>query len=183
MDFLFAIPSFIFHLVSTLFSWVFSFIFGIVGIVIWPFKLVWGLFMGGSKLLISVLLAPISLFYHPADISAAQPVVGTIPTIPNNSIEQIFNDIQELESAGRQMEPLRNNEKFLGQCGSLMRKNQNKVENLREITNALPIQYKITLGAAVTSLESCVSCKTTAQDSCNRVRENLNYYQSMMSEE
>ena len=182
MDFLFAIPSFIFHLVSTLFSWVFSFIFGIVGIVIWPFKLVWGLFMGGGKLLISVLLAPISLFYHPADISAAQSVVGTIPTSPNNSLEQIFNDIQGLELAGRQMEPLRNNAK-LGQCGILMREYQNQVENLVEITNALPMQYKITLGAAATKLNSCVSCSTSAKDSCKQVRDNLNYYQSMMSQE
>lgn len=183
MEFLFAIPSFIFHLVANLFSWVFSLIGGILGIVIWPFKLVWGLVMGVGKLIISVLLAPFLLFSHPAQISAAQPVVGTIPTIPNNSIEQIFNDIQELESVGREMEPLRNNEKLSGQCGILMREYLNKVENLREITNALPIQYKITLGAAVTRLESCVSCKTSAKESCNKVLMDLNDYQSMMSEE
>jgi hypothetical protein len=182
MGFLFAIPSFIIHFLANLLSWFFSLIGGILGIVIWPFKLVWGLFMGVGKLLISVLVAPFLLFSHPAEISAAQPVVGTVPPIPNNRIEQIFNDIKSLELAGRQMEPLRNNEN-LGQCGILMRDYQIEADNLVEITNDLPRQYKATLGAAAISLNECVSCKTTAQNSCERVRDNLNDYQSMISEE
>lgn len=40
MDFLFAIPSFILHLISSLFSWAFSVISGIVGIFLLPVKLV-----------------------------------------------------------------------------------------------------------------------------------------------
>lgn len=94
MDFLFAIPSFIFHLVSTFFSLIFSVILGIVGIALSPFKLARGLLMGVDKALISIVLLPTLLFSHPGDISATQPVVGTSATVPNTyNLEKIYNDI------------------------------------------------------------------------------------------
>ena len=180
MDFLFAIPNFIFYLISSLFSWVFSVISGIVGIVLWPVKLLWGLLMGLGKTLISIVLLPTLLFSHPADISATQPIVSTSATVSNTyNLEQIFNDIQELELAGIKMQPLRNN-KNLRECGIQMREYQDQVKDLIERTNALPIQYKITLGAAASRLNSCVSCTTSAQDSCKLVRMELNDYESMI---
>ncbi|MEG5162253.1 hypothetical protein QUB37_17645 [Microcoleus sp. AT3-A2] len=182
MDFLVAIPSFIIHLISSLFSWVFSVLSGIVGIFLLPVKLVWGLLMGVGKTLISIVLLPTLLFSHPADISLSQPVVATNPTIPNNNLELIFNDIKRLEFAGRNMEPLRTQER-LGQCGDKMREYQKQAENLVEITDALPMSYKVTLGIAAGDLKSCVSCMSSAQDSCKLVRMGLSDYQSMMSEE
>lgn len=182
MDFLFAIPSFILHLISSLFSWAFSVISGIVGIFLLPVKLVWGLLMGVGKTLISIVLLPTLLFSHPGDISSSQPVVATTPTIPNNNLEQIFNEIKRLEFAGRNMEPLRTKEKS-GQCGDKMREYQKQVENLVEITDALPISYKVTLGIAAGNLQFCVSCISSAQDSCKLVRMDLSDYQSSMSEE
>ena len=183
MDFLFAIPSFLFHLVSSFFSLIWGIIVGIVGIVIWPFKLGWGLVMGAGKLIISILLAPLLLFYHPsaANVSAAQPVTGTIPAISNSSLEQIFNEIQQLELAGREMEPLRTKENA-AQCGIRMREYQNKAENLEEKIKDLPPEYN-SLNAAARGLELCVSCASFAKNSCKGVRVNLNDYQSMMSEE
>ena len=182
MDFLFAIPSFIFHLVSTFFSWAFSVISGIVGIFLLPVKLVWGLLMGVGKTLISIVLLPTLLFSHPGDISSSQPVVATTPTIPNNNLEQIFNEIKRLEFAGRNMEPLRTKEKS-GQCGDKMREYQSQAEKLVEITEALPMPYNIALGAAARSLNSCVSCTTYAKKQCEMVRVDLSDYQSSMSEE
>ena len=182
MDFLFAIPSFIFHLVSTFFSWIFSVILGIVGIALSPFKLARGLLMGVDKALISIVLLPTLLFSHPGDISSSQPVVATTPTIPNNNLEQIFNEIKRLEFAGRNMEPLRTKEKS-GQCGDKMREYQKQVENLVEITDALPMSYKVTLGIAAVNLQFCVSCTTYAKKQCEMVRVDLSDYQSSMSEE
>ncbi|MEG4428372.1 MULTISPECIES: hypothetical protein [unclassified Microcoleus] len=186
MDFLFAIPSFIFHLVSTLFSWIFSVILGIVGIALSPFKLARGLLMGVDKALISIVLLPTLLFSHPGDISATQPVVGTSATVPNTyNLEKIYNDISQLEEAGRNMEPLRNRENLekLRQCGDKMREYQSQAEKLVEITEALPMPYNIALGAAARSLNSCVSCTTYAKKQCEMVRVDLSDYQSMMNEE
>lgn len=176
MDFLFAIPNFIFHLISSLFSWVFSVISGLLGIVIWPVKLLWGLLMGVGKTLISIVLLPTLLFSHPGDISATQPVVSTTAAIPNNNIEQIYNEINELERAGRAMEPLRNSYQTLGQCGDKMREYQKQAKNLVEITDALPMSYKVTLGIAAGDLNSCVSCMSSAQNSCKLVRMSLTDY-------
>ncbi len=177
MDFLFAIPSFIFHLVSTFFSWIFSVILGIVGIALSPFKLAWGLLMGVGKMLISILLIPTLLFSHPGDISSSQPVVATTPTIPNTyNLEQIYNEINELERAGRAMEPLRNSYQTLGQCGDKMREYQKQAKNLVEITDALPMSYKVTLGIAAGDLNFCVSCMSSAQNSCKLVRMSLTDY-------
>ena len=197
MDFLFAIPSFIFHLISTLFSWVFSVISGMVGIVVWPFKLVWGLLMGVGKTLISIILLPTLLFSHPGDISTAQPVVGKTAAIaqpvvektaaiPNTYyLEQIYNDINELERAGREMDRLRNSYDLsdLKQCGDKMREYQDQVADLIDMTATLPIQYKITLGAAATRLNSCVSCSTSAEKQCDLVLQELSDYQSMINEQ
>ena len=184
MDFLFAIPSFIFHLVSSFFSWIFSVILGIVGIALSPFKLAWGLLMGVGKMLISILLIPTLLFSHPGDISSSQPVVATTPTIPNTyNLEQIYNDIKELELAGRAMEPLRNSYQTLGQCGDKMREYQDQATNLIDQTNALPIKYNITLGSAAIRLKSCVSCTTYAKQQCEMIQVDLSDYQSMMNEE
>ncbi|MEG4849586.1 hypothetical protein QUB10_01600 [Microcoleus sp. B5-D4] len=182
MDFLFAIPSFILHLISSLFAWVFSVLSGIVGIFLLPVKLVWGLLMGVGKTLISIILLPTLLFSHPGEISSSQPVVATTPTIPNNNLEQIFNEIKRLEFAGRNMEPLRTKEK-LGQCGDKMREYKAQAENLINKTNALPIKYKITLGSAAIRLDSCVSCTTDAKQQCEMVRVDISDYQSMMNEE
>ncbi|MEG3967058.1 hypothetical protein QUA00_05295 [Microcoleus sp. T2B6] len=182
MDFLFAIPSFIFHLISSLFSWVFSVLSGIVGIFLLPVKFVWGLLMGVGKTLISIVLLPTLLFSHPGDISSSQPVVATTPTIPNNNLEQIFNEIKRLEFAGRNMEPLRTKEKS-GQCGDKMREYKAQAENLINKTKALPIKYKITLGSAAIRLDSCVSCTTDAKQQCEMVLVDLSDYQSMMNEE
>ncbi|MEZ2235069.1 hypothetical protein [Microcoleus sp.] len=184
MDFLFAIPSFIFHLVSTFFSWIFSVISVIIGIVLLPFVLAWGLLMEVGKALISIVLLPTLLFSHPGDISSSQPVVATTPTIHNNNVEQIFNDIQQLELVGRNMEPSRTYEQ-LGQCVILTQEYQNQAEKLIERTNDLPMSYKVTLWPAATGLKSCLSCNTTSikQHSCNAVRMGLSDYQSMMNEE
>lgn len=186
MDFLFAIPSFIFHLISSLFSGVFSFIFGIIGIVVWPFKLVWGLLMGVGKTLISIVLLPTLLFSHPGDISTAQPVVDKTAAIPNTyNLEQIYNDINDLERAGREMDLLRNSYDLSDrrQCGDKMREYQDQVADLIDMTATLPIQYKITLGAAAKRLNSCVSCSTSAEKQCDLVLQELSDYQSMINEE
>lgn len=182
MDFLFAIPIAILHLISSLFSWIFSIISWLIGIVLLPLKLVWGVFTGIFKFIISVFLAPFLLFSHPVNVPTAQAAVPTVPVIPNSRLEQIFNDIQQLELAGRRMEPLRANGD-LAQCGSKMREYQYQAEDLVQRTNDLPIKYKITLGAAATRLKSCVSCSPFAQDSCDRVAEDLKDYQLVMSEE
>lgn len=181
MDFLFAIPIFILQLVSNLFSLIFGVIAWLVGIILWPLKLVWGICIGIGKFILSVFLAPFLLFSHPANVSAAQPVVSTVTAIPNSRLEQIFNDIQQLESAGRQMENLRN-KGDLAQCGSKMREYQTQAENLVEKTKYLPHEY-IALGSAAGSLRMCVSCSYSAQDSCDRVADDLNYYKFIMSEE
>lgn len=180
MNFLFSIPSFIFYLGSTLFSGFFSFVNKILSVFVCNVQLVlkWKPLMPCSKLIIAIILAPILLFVQPANISIAQSIVPTIATIPNNNLEQIFNDIQELELAGIKMQPLRNN-KNLRECGIQMREYQDQVKDLIERTNALPLQYKITLGAAAIRLNSCVSCTTSAQDSCKLVRMELNDYESM----
>ena len=178
MDFLFAIPSFIFHLVSTFFSWIFSVISVIIGIVLLPFVLAWGLLMEVGKALISIVLLPTLLFSHPGEISATQPVVGTTATVSNTyNLEQIYNDISQLEEAGRNMEPLRTYEK-LGQCGIQMREYQKQAQNLVEITDALPMSYKGTLGSAALRLNSCVSCTTSAKKQCELVRLDLSDYKS-----
>lgn len=177
MDFLFAIPSFIFHLISSLFSWVFSVISGILGIVIWPVKLLWGFLMGVGKTLISIVLLPTLLFSHPGDISATQPVVSTTPAIPNNNIEQIYNEISLLEKAGINMEALRTPE-TLGQCGDQMRKYQKQAQDLVEITDALPLSSYATLMSAARTLNTCVSCQTDAKKQCELVRQDLSNYQS-----
>jgi len=175
VDFLFAIPSFIFHVIG----W-------IIGIFLWPFKLIWGLFIGTGKVIFSVLLAPFLLFSHPANVSAAQPATPTppVPAILNSQIEQIFNDIQQLELAGRQMEYSRNEWRNGNstQCGILMRDYQNKAKKLVDKVKDFPPKY-IALGSAAGGLEMCVSCMSSAQESCDVVRMNLNDYQSMMSEE
>ncbi|MGA9380163.1 MAG: hypothetical protein WBV73_15470, partial [Phormidium sp.] len=114
-------------------------------------------------------------------VSAAQPTTPAVPAIANSQFEQIFNDIQQLELAGRQMEYLRNNGD-LAQCGSKMREYQKQAENLVDKTKYLPHEY-IALGSAAGSLWMCVSCSSSAQDSCDRVADDLNYYKLIMSEE
>jgi hypothetical protein len=168
-------------LISSLFSWVFGVISGIVGIVLWPVKLLWGLLMGVGKTLISIVLLPTLLFSHPGDISATQPITDTSVTVSNTyNLEQIYNDISRLEEAGRNMEPLRNlaNLEKLRQCGDKMREYQSQAEKLVEITEALPMSYKITLGSAAIRLNSCVSCKTDAKKQCELVRQDLSDYKS-----
>ncbi|KOR33639.1 MULTISPECIES: hypothetical protein [Planktothricoides] len=183
MDFLFAIPSFILKLISSLFYWVFSLISGILGVMLLPFKLLWGLFMGVGQTIISIVLLPILLFSNSGDISATQPVVITSDTVSNNyHLEEIYNDIIQLEKAGRNMEFLRSYEN-LEECGSKMRGYQDKVKILIDKTNALPIKYKMTLGSAAIRLNSCVSCSTEAKKQCEMIRLDLSDYQSMMNEE
>jgi hypothetical protein len=191
MDFLFAIPSFIFNLISGLFSWVFGVISGIVGIVLWPVKLLWGLLTWVGKTLISIVLLPTLLFSHPGDlsatqgnISATQPVVATTTTVSDTyNLEQIYKDINNLQRAGRDMEYLRTYENS-AQCGIQMRKYQSQAQALVNQTNALPKEYSITLGAAAIRLNMCVSCKPyAAKQECNLVLQELSDYQSMMSEE
>ncbi|MEG3925901.1 hypothetical protein [Microcoleus sp. D3_18a_C4] len=177
MDFLFAIPSFIFHLVSTFFSWIFSVILGIGGIALSPFKLAWGLLMGVGKALISIVLLPTLLFSHPGDISATQPVVGTSATVPNTyNLEQIYDDISRLEEEGRKLKPLSNNYQR-EQCVIQMQEYQNQAAELVEKTKALPDQFN-TLKAAAGSLNSCLSCRTSSleQHSCNAVSMGLRDY-------
>ncbi len=179
MDFLFAIPSFIFHLISSLFSWVFGVISGIVGIVLWPVKLLWGLLMGVGKTLISIVLLPTLLFSHPADISATQPIVGTSSTVSNTyNLEQIYNDISRLEKEGRKLKPLSNNYQ-IEQCDIQMQEYQNQAAELVEKMKDWPDQFN-GLNLAAKSLNPCLSCRTSSSNlnlhSCNAVRMGLNEY-------
>ena len=64
-----------------------------------------------------------------------------------------------------------------------MREYQDQVKNLIDKTNALPLEYKMTLGSAAIRLNSCVSCSTDAKQQCEMIRLDLSDYQSMMNEE
>lgn len=86
MDFIFGIPVFIFHFVTNILSWIVGFFFGIVGLVLWPFKFVWGIVWGLGNFLLSIVLAPLLFVLHPFGIPSEQPPAMMPAQQPTSSV-------------------------------------------------------------------------------------------------
>ena len=81
----------------------------------------------------------------------------------------ILRDLTTLAKVGRGMQPLRNPNDLeaLRECGNQMRENQAKVWSLRSRAEALPRSIGAHLAAAAISMDSCVSCRQDAIESCD----------------
>jgi hypothetical protein len=103
------------------------------------------------------------------------------PTDENaKKADEIYQELQILLDAGRNMESLRQSDK--GACGEQMRANQQKVEELQTQADSLPNEY-ILLKAATGQLRPCVSCSESALARCDIAEDDLKYYITSISEE
>lgn len=84
----------------------------------------------------------------------------------------LLKDIRELERQGRGMESLRRNQSLesLKQCGQKMRELQKIADELRNRAESLPRPLSFHLGVAAIESKLCVSCISTAKESCDRVK-------------
>jgi len=92
-----------------------------------------------------------------------------------NKGEEVFKKLVALEQQGRSMESLRNTNDLekVKECGNLMRERQKIADDLRTETEELPNPYSIKLSPAAIELKLCVSCASSAIDSCNRAKTSL----------
>lgn len=89
--------------------------------------------------------------------------------------KEVFDKLIALEKQGRSMESLRNTEDLtkVKECGNLMRERQKIADDLRTEAEKLPNPYSISLSPAAIELKICVSCASSAIDSCNRAKSSL----------
>ncbi len=98
-------------------------------------------------------------------------------------VAEILKQIVDLRDEGRKMEPLRQNTvENAKKCGETMRKNQAVADNLRSKASALPPLYSTFLGPAAINLKMCVSCLSSASESCNMVDDEINRFNQRMKE-
>ena len=92
-----------------------------------------------------------------------------------NKGEEVFKKLVALEQQGIGMESLRNTNDLtkVKECGNLMRERQKIADDLRTETEELPNPYSIRLSPAAIELKMCVSCGSSAIDSCNRAKTSL----------
>ena len=92
------------------------------------------------------------------------------------SSTEIFTKLFELEKKGREMESLRNTNDLgkVKNCGNLMRENKKSSEELSKEIEKLPHPFSLRLKAVNTDLKSCVTCSSSAIESCNRAKSFLN---------
>ncbi len=98
----------------------------------------------------------------------------------DKSSEKIFNQLSELENQGREMQSFRNTDKLekVRDCGNLMRKNQEIAEDLKNKAEKLLKLLSIKLSAVAIDLKMCVSCSSSAIESCDRAKSSLNEIKS-----
>ena len=93
------------------------------------------------------------------------------------SLEQIHKEALSLLDTGKQMSKLRSSDDLndIGRCGEMMRKHQAHVKQLRASNNLHgQTSNKVHLGAALITLNLCVSCsKTLADQNCKQAEESL----------
>lgn len=89
--------------------------------------------------------------------------------------KELFNKLITLEMQGRNMQSLRNTDDLtkVKECGNLMRERQKIADDLRSEAEKLPNPYSIPLSPAAIELKICVSCATSAIESCNRAKTSL----------
>lgn len=84
----------------------------------------------------------------------------------------LLEDIRELEGQGGRMESLRHSQSIesLKQCGQKMRERQKIADELRNRAESLPQPLSFHLGVAAIESKLCVSCLSTAKESCDKVK-------------
>lgn len=86
----------------------------------------------------------------------------------------VLEALKILESQGRNMEPLRasNNTESMQECGNLMRKYSQTAADLLSKSERFPKSYGM-LGVAALELKMCVTCSSTAMESCNNAKSSI----------
>lgn len=90
--------------------------------------------------------------------------------------KEIFKQLSELEKKGREMQSLRNTDDLnkVKDCGNLMRKNREIADDLRNKAEKLPKSLSVKISAVATDLKMCVTCSSSAIESCDRAKSFLN---------
>ncbi len=107
----------------------------------------------------------------------ATPVPQTTPVMRHlpPPVLRVLSKIKGLQQQGIAMQPLRNknDSQISAQCESLMKKYQKAALDLGERSETLPGPYSLYLGLASIELETCVSCESDAQESCEKMNDTI----------
>lgn len=97
----------------------------------------------------------------------------------------VLRDLRDLVKKGRDMESLRdrNDHAKLRECGEQMRKYQAEADQLRSRADALPNSIAFDLSVAAGSMKRCVSCLSTATESCDIAESSLNDAEAVLQEQ
>lgn len=89
--------------------------------------------------------------------------------------QAVLKAIKSMEKKGRNMQNLRTSGDIsdMQQCMQFMRQRQTETKKIYLEAESLPIDVSLPLRTAATELQLCVSCMSTAIESCNRAKERI----------